>query len=115
MTAPPGPSRDDDASLARRAAGPLLVVLVALVMIAWTWRVCPDPAVDFFRELYVAWRLAGGQMLYRDVNYFDGPLGPYVAATALEVLGVSIDALKLLNAAFIVLVALLVYAVLRDL
>lgn len=36
--------------------------------------------VDFGRELYVPWRLAEGDALFRDVVHFNGPLSPYLNA-----------------------------------
>ena len=116
MTAPPPTQLDRrEPGAALRVVGRLVVVVVTLVMIAWTWRYCPDPVIDFGREIYIPWRMTQGAALYRDLNYFDGPLGPHVVAAALRVTGVSLDALKSINALVIVLVGLLVYAIVRDL
>src|SRR6187402_547172 len=119
MTAPAPTTQDDrdDSSRSPRLIGPLVVVALTLVMIAWTWRYCPDPVIDC-REIYIPWRMTDGaaaEALYRDINYFDGPLGPHALALVLGVTGVSLDALKAFNAVVIVLVALLVYAVVREL
>ena len=116
MTAPAplSPPTPRTLHVARDALGPLVVALAAVTMIAWTWRYCPDPVIDFGREIYIPWRMADGQVLYRDLNYFDGPLGPYAVTLALKVLGVSLDALKLFNASVVVLVALMVYTVVRE-
>ena len=56
-----------------RWAGPALVALAAVAMAAWTWRAWPDPLIDFGQQLYVSWRLAEGDALYRDVAYLYGP------------------------------------------
>ena len=56
--------------------GPLCGVAVGAAMLAWTWGTWPDVLVDFGGELYVPWRLAEGDVLYRDVAYFTGPLSP---------------------------------------
>jgi hypothetical protein len=66
-------------------------------MLAWTWGTWPQLLVDFGRELYVAWRLAEGDVLYRDIAYFNGPLSPYVNAMWFRWLGPSLRNLVALN------------------
>jgi hypothetical protein len=68
-------------------AGPCLVAAAGAALLAWTWRAWPDPVVDFGRELYVAWRLAEGDLLYRDVAWFNGPLSAYTNAFAFRLFG----------------------------
>jgi hypothetical protein len=93
-----------------RNLGPLLIVALATgAMLAWTWHRCPDPVVDFGRELYVPWRITEGQVLYRDLNYFNGPFSPYFNAAVFELFGTSLRTLKIANAAIIVGVALLLH------
>jgi hypothetical protein len=74
-----------------------LVLAVAAAMLAWTWGTWPQLLVDFGRELYVAWRLAEGDVLYRDIAYFNGPLSPYVNAAWFRWLGPSLRNLVALN------------------
>lgn len=59
------------------ALGWLLTGALGLAMLAWTWGTWPNPYVDFGRELYVPWRLAEGDVLYRDIAWFNGPLSAY--------------------------------------
>src|SRR5690348_4495224 len=80
-----------------RAIGPLLLFIVGIMLCVWTWDKGPDPVVDFGRECYVPWRLGAGDVLYRDINYFNGPLSPYFNAAIFRVFGVSIRTLKLTN------------------
>ena len=58
MRAPVAASQPDrprpDAVL--RVAGPIVVLGAALVMLAWTWRYCPDPVIDFGRDDAVSTR-----------------------------------------------------------
>ena len=63
----------------RHLVAAALLVLLALAMLWWTWGRWPDVLVDFGRELYVPWRLASGDVLYRDVAYLNGPLSAYGA------------------------------------
>ena len=67
-------------------------------MAAWTWRTWPDVLIDFGREAYVAWRLAEGDVLHRDVVYVSGPLSPYWNALWFRVFGASLDTLFVANA-----------------
>lgn len=94
---------------AARFTGPLIVIAANAAMIAWTWRSCPDPVIDFAREIYIPWRMSEGQVLYRDLNYFDGPLAPYGLTLVFDVFGASLRAIKLTNAAVILLMAVLIY------
>ena len=54
--------------------GGAVLVGIAAVMAAWTWRTWPDVLIDFGREVYVAWRLSQGEVLHRDVVSVSGPL-----------------------------------------
>ena len=77
----PSPTRRPRSSVAGgRLAGPLTIALAGAAMLAWTWGTWPNVLVDFGRELYVPWRLTEGEVLYRDIAYFTGPLSPYLNA-----------------------------------
>jgi hypothetical protein len=82
---------------AARLSGPVLVAAAAAAMLAFTWRRWPDLLVDFGRELYLPWRLVEGEILYRDLAHFNGPLSPYFNALAFRVLGVGLETLVLVN------------------
>jgi hypothetical protein len=66
-------------------------------MLLCSWFDWPDPIVDFGRELYVPWKLSQGQVLYRDIAYFNGPLSPYFNAMVMRVLGVSLRSIVIVN------------------
>ena len=95
------------------ASAPLLVALVTVALLAWTWGRCPELITDFGREAYVPWRITQGEVLYRDVNYFNGPLSPYLNAALFEVFGASLRTMKVANATLAVIAALLVYGMTR--
>jgi 4-amino-4-deoxy-L-arabinose transferase-like glycosyltransferase len=84
-----------------------------VALAAWSWGTWPDVLVDFGRELYVPWRLAQGDVLYRDVASFYGPLSPYVNAAAFRLFGTGLRTLALLNLALLALAAELLRALLR--
>lgn len=98
---PPPPSSSPSASAATPAAAWVIpagiVALAFVIMAAWTWRGWPDPLVDFGRELYVAWRVADGDRLYRDVAYFNGPLSPHVNALLFRAFGLGLMTLAWAN------------------
>ncbi len=77
--------------------GPATLAAAAITMLAWTWDTWCDPIKDFGREIYVAWRLSAGEVLYRDIDYFNGPASPYLNALSFRVLGPSLLNLQLCN------------------
>ena len=95
------------------AAADLVVLAVAFVaLLAWSWGTWPDVLVDFGRELYAAWRLSRGEVLYRDVASFYGPLSPYVNALWFRLFGVGLRTLVLANLVLLAAATLLLRALL---
>ena len=92
-----------------------MVALVTLGMFIWTWNRCPELITDFGREAYVPWRISEGQVLYRDLNYFNGPLSPNFNAALFKLFGASLMTLKVANATIAVLTSLLIYWMVRQL
>ena len=84
-----------------------------VALAAWSWGRWPDVLVDFGRELYVAWRISEGDVLYRDVASFYGPLSPYVNGLWFRLFGVSLRALALLNVAVMAAVTAGLYTLVR--
>lgn len=107
-------------SSVRKSVGPLaaLVTLVAAVaagatMLQRSWLRWPDVIIDFGRELYVPWRIADhGDVLYRDIAYFNGPLSAYFNAAVESLFGANLLTLVYANTAIAALLAILIYAVL---
>src|SRR5450432_1585270 len=97
----------------RRFALPLVILsVVFLLMLRWTWFGWPDPIVDFGRELYVPWQITQGKILYRDIAYFNGPLSPYFNAIVFKILGVSLRSIVIAN---LILLAAMVWMIWRIL
>ncbi len=92
-----------------RWSGPLVVAGVFAAMAGWTWRMWADPLIDFGGEAYVAWRLSVGDVLYRDLAYFTGPLAPYVTALWMRLFGVGLSSLAVPNLVQLALTTLLSY------
>lgn len=98
----------------RLPAGPLASVSVLaalyLVLLGTNWRRGVRPLIDFGREVYTAWRLSAGDLLYRDVASLFGPLAPYVDATAFAVFGgPSLSVMFAVNALLIAVATGIVY------
>ncbi|NTV29656.1 MAG: hypothetical protein HGA80_06210 [Candidatus Omnitrophica bacterium] len=77
-------------SLSDRVAIPTLFVLSAIVfllLLCLGWQRWADVLIDFGRELYVPWRIAQGQVLYKDIFYLYGPLAAYWNAFLFKLFG----------------------------
>lgn len=91
----PEPSRGE-----RRVGAALTAAAILLYpFLLWRgWGAWHDVVVDFGRELYVPWRITEGDVLYRDLAWFNGPLSPYWNALVFLVGGVSLRTLTVANA-----------------
>src|SRR5262245_39984226 len=94
----------------RRAVAPAALTLLFVSLATWSWRKWTDVHIDFGNELYVAWRLSEGDVLYRDLAQRNGPLSFYVNALLFRAFGVSLMTLVVAN---LVLLALLCAGVFR--
>ena len=75
-----------------RALGPALAVSAAfLAGVAVSWRAWGNLVIDCGRELQVPQRIVDGALLYRDVRYWYGPLGPYLNAALYGLFGVRVE------------------------
>ena len=99
----------------RRAEWLGLVALAGLAVffVAASWRKWPDTLIDFSRELYVPWRVAGGALLYRDVHEIFGPLSQYVNAGLFAVFGPGLMVLVAANLAVFAAILAVIYALFR--
>ncbi len=95
-------------------AGPVLIAATASVMAAWTWNTWPDVLIDFGRERYIPWRLAEGDVLFRDLAVLNGPLSQYFNALAFRLFGASLRTLVFCNLALLALFLALLYYALRQ-
>ena len=78
----------------RRAWLPWLWLVALFVgLAAMSWRAWANPIADGGREMYVPWRLAEGEMLYRDVFFVYGPVVPYLHAALFRAFGPHLDVL----------------------
>src|SRR5579863_2050175 len=106
-------------NLLRRASQSQVFAAVAiatttLMMVALSWETWPDVIIDFGREVYVPWRLSEGEVLYRDLAYFNGPLSPYLNSLWFRLFGVSIHVLALANLGILFVLLALFYTLLAE-
>ncbi len=103
--------RDDRASTGlARYAGLIPVFLAGAGMIAWGWRRWADLLVDYGNQLYVPWRIAEGDVLYRDLFYVFGPLSSYLHAGLFSLLGPGAHFLSLFNIFLTAVLTVLIYS-----
>ncbi len=87
------------------------VVVVAVTMVALSWRRWADPLIDYGRELYVPWQMSLGRALYADLAYPFGPLSAWLNSMLLRVGGVDATVIMVSN---LVLVAALCGVIYRS-
>ncbi len=95
-----------------RLLGPLLVAAAGAACLSWSWDYGPDSLIDFGRELYIPWRLASGDALYRDLVYLNGPLSPYWNALLFQAFGVGLRTLMIGNVVVSAAITILLYRLL---
>jgi len=91
----------------------LSIALGAALLASWSWLRWTDPQIDFGNELYLAWQLSEGKVLYGDLAHRNGPLSHYWNALLFSVFGVSLMTLVWANLAVLAGVCALAFAVLR--
>lgn len=95
-----------DATIHFLAIGVPLPILATL-----SWAKWPDAVVDFGQQLYIAWRLAMGDVLHRDIAYHHGPLAANVNALLFKIFGPHLWILIAANA----VVAIVIFAAMHYL
>lgn len=87
---------------------------ISTVMVVMTWRCWPDPIVDFGRELYTAWRISEGEVLFRDIDGFYGPLSQYLNGILFWTFGPGLMVLVWANLAVFASLVAALYLLLRG-
>lgn len=77
--------------------GPLVVAFSFVALAIATWQKGGDLFTDFGHQLYLAWRLSEGEILYRDIPWLFGPLAHHVNAMVFKLAGVSVNNLLVAN------------------
>jgi len=96
-------------------AEPLSLVLLYLFLLSQSWLRWMDPLIDFPRDLYYAWRLSEGDLLYRQLANWYGPLAQLAQGAAFHVFGVGVDTMVWTNIALTAVVVFLLRDIFRTL
>src|SRR5207253_6277955 len=95
-------------------AGIIVLAIGTIFFIAISWRKWPDPLIDFGQQLYNAWQLSNGAVLYRDVSCLYGPLSQYFNAAIFWMFGPGLIVLALANVAIFVAISTSIYLLIRK-
>ncbi len=74
-----------------------------------------DVLVDYGREVFLPWQVAGGKVLYRDLTHLFGPVAVYANAALFRLFGPSLAVLTLANATLLLGFSAFLFAALRRL
>ncbi len=94
---------------------PLSVAFFFIYLLSQSWLRWMDPLIDFPRDLYYAWRLSEGDLLYRQLANWYGPLAQLAQGAAFRLFGVGIDTIVWTNIALTAMVLFLLRDVFRTL
>lgn len=87
----------------------ILLGLISAFYIALYWQKWCDPISDFGRELYVAWRISQGQILYKDIASLFGAFPTCWNAFLFIIFGPSIMTLTTFDTFVTLFIAALIY------
>lgn len=81
----------ETAQRSRLLRASFLLPILTLALLLWSWHQWASVLGDTGYNLYTAWKLTEGQLLYRDLGYFHGPLSPYLYAFFFRLFGTSLE------------------------
>ncbi len=106
----------------RKASGTVWAVLdwfsiigLLVYLLSQSWLRWSDPLIDYPKNLYIAWRISEGDLLYQKIANWYGPLANLVEGAAFHIFGVGFATLVWLNLALMVAVLLLLRSILQSL
>lgn len=89
----------------------LIILIVYLFITTRYWRKWGDIILDYSREIYIPWQLSCGKVLYRDIDYVNGPLAPYINTIWFKLSGVSINNLFIFNLIITFILTYIIYKI----
>jgi hypothetical protein len=90
-----------------------LILATTLSLTYWLWSRTGEIILDFGNELYTAWQLSQGKVLYRDVACLYGPLSPTLNAAVMRIFGPSLNTILTANLIILILTTLMLHQLLR--
>jgi hypothetical protein len=79
-----------------------------------SWQKWGDLIVDYGQQVYTAWQISEGQVLYRDMAYLHGPLSAYLHGLLFKIFGPGIMVMTWFNMGILVCLAGTIYALFRK-
>ncbi len=95
--------------------GPIAMMVTGLVMAVVSWQKWQDLLVDYGQQVYIAWQISEGQVLYRDMTYLYGPLSAYVHGLLFKIFEPGIMVMAWFNLGVLACLAGILYALLHKL
>ncbi len=94
---------------------PIILLLALVFMAVIGWGKWGDFLVDFGMQVYAPWQLSQGQVLYKDIFYFHGPLSAYIHSFLFMIFGPGISVLAWFNIGLIILLTVIIHRLFRNL
>jgi Dolichyl-phosphate-mannose-protein mannosyltransferase len=88
-------------------------ILLFVAMAVRSWQKLGDPIVDMGHEVEIPARIADGQILYRDIHSYYGPLAFYINAWGLELFGKHLNVFYGIGLVIAALIAVAIYQLVR--
>jgi hypothetical protein len=83
------------------------ITALFLFLLTKGWMRWSDPLIDFPRDLYMAWRVSVGDLLYVKIANWYGPLAQLVEGAGFKFLGVGMNTMVWMNIGLTVMILLL--------
>lgn len=104
------PSRD----ILKTSLGFMFLAGAGIFMASISWLKWPDLLVDFGEQIYVAWQLSEGKVLYKDMAYLYGPFSGYLHALVFKLFGPGILTLALFNIFITTGLSFIIYFLIKN-
>jgi hypothetical protein len=94
--------------------GVVSLLAATVFFVTTSWRKWSDPLIDFGQQLYNAWQLSNGAVLYRDVGCIYGPLSEYFNAAIFWLFGPGLIVLAIANLIIFAAISVSLYLIVRK-
>ena len=91
-----------------------LITAVGGSLAWWIWGRTGEILLDFGGQLYIAWQISSGKVLYRDVASVYGPLSPCLNAALMKIFGPSLNVVLTANLIVLSVTISVLYFLLRN-
>jgi 4-amino-4-deoxy-L-arabinose transferase-like glycosyltransferase len=83
-------------------------------MASISWLKWPDLLIDFGEQVYLAWQISDGKVIYKDLTYLYGPFSGYLHALVFKLFGPGILTLAIFNMVIAAALAFLIYIFIKN-